>query len=188
MEFNQEISELEQLYSELPPMPGYRDEVIGRRCCQLALEALRQDCYGVGAVLRDHSGAIIAEGLNQVFGGDTLHCAAHAEMQTLDDFESRYPYFQDRSSLTLIVSLEPCPMCLARIIATGIGQVRYLSPDREGGMVSHIRHLPPAWRNLASLCDFGVADVSRPLRDFAMKLAQFRLNEKRKRLIGQIRG
>lgn len=181
------VDQLEREYETLPLSEAHRDEQIGRRCCLLALEALRNNSYGVGAVLLDGNDEILAEGYNRVFDGH-YRAAAHAEMDLLDDFEHRFPDYGDRSALTLIVSLEPCPMCFGRILAMGIGRVRYLAADPDGGMIHSIRHLPAAWRNLASLGDYGVADVSRSLRDFAAKLAESGLLDKRKRLISQIRG
>ena len=32
-------------------------------------------------------------------------------------------------------SIEPCPMCVARLIATGVGTVKFVAPDASGGMV-----------------------------------------------------
>lgn len=182
-----DIQPLQTEYEALVVGNGHRDEQIGRRCCVLAIEALRNHSYGIGAVLSDDHGDILVEGYNRVFE-QHFRAAAHAEMELLDAFETQYPNYGDRSELTLVVSLEPCPMCFARILASGIGRVRYLAKDNDGGMAHRVRHLPAAWRNLASLGDYGAADVSRPLREFAAKLAEFALFEKRKRLIQQIRG
>lgn len=180
------VDQLEREYQDLPLLPDHRDEQIGRRCCFLALEALRNGCYGVGAVLLDGNGGILAEGYNRVFE-DNFRAAAHAEMELLDAFEQCFPDYGDRSELTMIVSLEPCPMCFTRILASGIGRVRYLAADADGGMIHKARQLPAAWRNLASVGSYGAADVSDALRDFAAKLAESGLSDKRKRLISQIR-
>lgn len=182
-----DIEILQAEYEALAVGSGHRNEQIGRRCCQLAIEALRNNSYGIGAVLVDGCGDILVEGYNRVFE-QHFRAAAHAEMELLDAFESRYPTYGNRSELMLVVSLEPCPMCFARILASGIGRVRYLASDQDGGMIHRVRHLPAVWRNLASLGDYGAADVSRPLRAFAAKLAEFALFEKRQRLIKQIRG
>ncbi|MDI3325619.1 nucleoside deaminase [Pontibacterium granulatum] len=181
------VEQLEREYEDLPMFLTHRDEQIGRRCCFLALEALRNDCYGIGAVLIDGNGDILAEGYNRVFE-ENYRAAAHAEMELLDEFEQRFPDYGDRSGLTMIVSLEPCPMCFTRILASGIGRVRYLAADADGGMIHKVRHLPAAWKNLASVGDYRVADASHALRDFAAKLAESGLSDKRKRLISQIRG
>jgi len=41
----------------------------------------------------------------------------------------------DMNSLILFSSIEPCPMCLTRIITSGIKEVYYLAPDPDSGMV-----------------------------------------------------
>ncbi len=182
-----DIETLQTEYESLPVDLSYKDEQIGRRCCALALEALRCRSYGVGAVLLDGNGDILAEGFNRVFE-ERYHPAAHAEMELLNAFERDYPDYGDRSELKLVVSLEPCPMCFSRILLSGIGHVRFLCPDPDGGMTHLTRHLPAAWRNLASLADVGSADVSRELRAFVRKVAEFDQEKHRKRIIAQIRG
>lgn len=182
-----DIQTLSSEYEALQPSGSHEDEQMGRRCCLLALEAVRVGSYGVGAVLSDAQGDIIAEGYNRVFESG-YRAAAHAEMECLNAFEQRYPNYGNRSGLTLTVLLEPCPMCLSRILLSGIGRVRYLCTDHDGGMAHMLRHMPAAWRDLARLSDIQEADVSLPLREFAAKLSKSSLSEHRKRLISQIRG
>lgn len=182
-----DIQLLNAEFEALQPSLEHRDERMGRRCCLLALEAARLGSYGVGAVLSDAQGDIIAEGYNRVFESG-YRAAAHAEMECLNTFEQRYPNYGDRSGLTLTVLLEPCPMCLSRILLTGIGRVSFLCTDHDGGMAHSVRHMPAAWRELASLADIQEADVSLSLREFAAKLSKSSLSEHRKRLISQIRG
>lgn len=182
-----ELPELSAQFTALQPVAGHADEAMGRRCCQLALEALRSGSYGVGAVLQDAHGEILAEGCNQVFAQD-YRPAAHAEMQCLDAFEAQHPGYGDRRALTLTVLLEPCPMCLARILLSGIGRLRWLCADPDGGMAQRLRQLPPAWRNLAGLADLRPADVSPPLRAFASQLASRGAAERRRRVMAAIRG
>lgn len=182
-----DIETLQAAYEALPPRLGYVDEQIGRRCCLLAMEALRNHSYGVGAVLLNEHDEILVEGYNRVFE-DGYKPAAHAEMELLNDFDLRFPNYGDRSALKLVVLLEPCPMCFSRILLSGIGQVRYLCTDHDGGMVHLTRHLPAVWRDLAQLADVHEAYVSPALREFAGKLAKSGLSEQRKRLFSQIRG
>lgn len=120
------------------------------RCCELALAALEAGNYGVGAVLLDEYQNIRLESSNAVFN-PRFNSAAHAEMQLLTLLDQEEAPVCPREQMTLVVSLEPCPMCFCRIISAGIGQVIYLAPDSSGGMASHQDKLPPAWRNLATL-------------------------------------
>ncbi|MCW8884396.1 MAG: nucleoside deaminase [Motiliproteus sp.] len=156
------------------------------RCCKLAIRALEQGSYGVGAVLLDQSNKIISEGHNRVFA-DGFNSSAHAEMVALDQFERCYPSFGDRGPLTLVVSLEPCPMCLVRTMLAGIGRVVYLVADEDGGMASHIHKLPAAWRNLATLQQRQPAEVSKPLRTLAARIAGHDIQAIRKKVMKVIR-
>jgi len=52
----------------------------------------------------------------------------------------------DMDGLILFSSIEPCPMCLARIITSGIKEAYYLAPDPDSGMVGLRDKLTPVWR------------------------------------------
>ena len=155
-------------------------------CCQLAFEALEEGNYGVGAVLLDRQGECLAVGSNQVFS-QGFNSAGHAEMNLLDDFEARYADYPDRAGLTLLVSLEPCPMCTARILAAGIGRVIYLVEDQFGGMLSHCDRLPDAWVNLSQLVDVKKFSDSKELSLLAYDIANAQISERREKLISIIR-
>lgn len=179
------LTQLEQRLGAYLPQSQYRDDPLGLICCQQALLALQAGDYGVGAVLVDPDGRRMVA-CNQVFSAG--FCSRnHAEMRLLDQLESRNepfsPYPPD--DLKLVVSLEPCPMCLSRLILSGIGVVKYLAPDAQGGMVRHLNHLPPAWKNLAGLQAFYTAHVSTELRQLAADLAAFGLEERRQRLLAR---
>ena len=164
--------------------PDFRDETCGLRCCELALAALRTGDYGVGAVLLDAAGNTLIEAQNQVFSGG--YCSSgHAEMRLIDRFESELAGQLNPDDLKLVVSLEPCPMCLSRILLAGFGVVKYMAEDPAGGMVSRLDDMPPAWQNLASLQSFYHAHVSDALRQLAQDLAQYGVAELRKNLLAQ---
>ena len=130
------------------PARTHVDDTWARLCCEQALLALEEGCYAVGALLVDDAGELLCSGRNQVFAS-TYASAAHAEMQVLDQLETKHATV-DRQRLTLFVSLEPCLMCYGRILLAGIRRVRYLARDRDGGFALHHGRLPPAWSNLAS--------------------------------------
>jgi tRNA(adenine34) deaminase len=93
-----------------------------RLCCEQALLAVEQGCYGVGAVLVNDAQELLCSARNQVFSSHYLS-GAHAEMLLIDQLETEYPQ-QDRSALTLYVSLQPCLMYFARFLLAGITRVR----------------------------------------------------------------
>jgi len=130
-----------------------------RLCCEQALLALEQGCYAVGAVLVNQNDELLCSARNQVFAQGHYDSGAHAEMRLLDQLEAEHPA-QDRSALTLYVSLEPCLMCYGRILLAGITRVRYLARDRDGGFAAHPPRLPPAWANLASRLSVAQAEAA----------------------------
>ena len=159
------------------PDPDHRDDPLALRCCELALEALGDGCYGIGAVVVDGGGRIVAEARNRVFS-DGFHSGAHAEMLALDALE-RAPHPGGRRELRLVASLEPCAMCVGRLLLSGIGEVRYVVEDPDGGMMQRVSRLTPVWRNLASLQRHGPAEVSWPVHELAARLAAARQNRLR---------
>ena len=124
---------------------------------QEAIEASEEGNYAIGACVVDSSGKIFRCGHNRVFSPE-FRSDLHAEMDVLNLVEaarSRGISVPDR--LTLISSLEPCPMCLTRSITAGVENVYYLAEDREGGMVSRIESLPPVWQRLSAGRTYEVA-------------------------------
>lgn len=114
----------------------------------LALEAAANGDFGVGAVIIDQKERVIAMAKNTVFTSQNTSC--HAEMNIITglqiDGKALADSHTELQGLTLISSLEPCPMCLARIAMTPIQTIIYLSPDPEGGMVTHKHHMPQVWQ------------------------------------------
>ena len=181
------LSELHQILTGYSANDSYQDESLGLICCKLALQALDNECYGVGALLFDNRRKVITEARNEIFQ-DGFHSAAHAEMLAIDRFEANNPVYLERDKLTLMVSLEPCPMCLTRLLLSGIGRIIYLAKDKDGGMVHQLDQMPPSWRNLAEIQTYALAEVSPALSELASRLASCQLNERRQQLMKTIRG
>lgn len=178
--------------------PDYQDDLRGLYLCRLALDALEQGNYGVAAILIDPQGEVIAQSENRVFsfvtrnkvdsnsGAVSYSSRAHAEMLLIDQLEEGFlPYAPEQ--LTMLVTLEPCPMCTARLLLSGIGSVRYIANDPEGGMLSHVHKLPAAWGNLAQLQNHYHAHVSAPIRQLAADIGAANLPALRAQLLQQIR-
>lgn len=151
------------------PPSQHPEDIWARLCCEQALLAVQQDCYGVGAVLVNDAQELLCSARNQVFASH-YRSAAHAEMQLLDQLESEHPQ-QDRSTLTLYVSLQPCLMCYGRILLAGITRVRYLARDKPGGFTG--KHLPAAWAELAARTSVRQADVD----SYWINLAEQAINQ-----------
>lgn len=176
-------AELMTRFEGLEPDLRFRDEAQAMHACELALKALLAGTYGVGALVMDDQHRVWAESGNEVFSG-RFDSAAHAEMRVLDQLEAKADT-PPKQTLSLLVTLEPCPMCLSRALYAGVGEIVYLVEDGEGGM-AHLRdHLPPALKELAQLCSFRRADVSAPLRELARSLSRAGLRAHREELMQQ---
>lgn len=175
------VESLTDSLSRLQPDLRHRDEKVGLQACQLALSALRRGDYGVAALVMDQGHHIWAEGDNCMLS-EGLNSSGHAEMRALDRFE-RLPQRPAAREMTLLVTLEPCPMCLTRALYAGVGEVVYLVEDENGGMVHRRDSLPPALAQLASLSQYRRAEVSAPLQLLAERLAFVELARRRKALM-----
>ncbi len=145
----QEIERIkESLQAIRPDVQAYPDDYFAWLTCQLACEAIEQGNFGVGCILVDASGNVILKGHNQVFS-PYFRSDRHAEMVVMDAFEDHYQDIADRQGYTLYTSLEPCPMCLTRLITCGVQTAKYVAPDPSGGMVHLVDNLPPILRELA---------------------------------------
>lgn len=117
------------------------DDVLGVAVCNLAIMAIRERNYGVGCLLLDPSGTVIEQGRNQVFH-PYFRSDRHAEMVVLNSFEDHNPEVVRLRDYTLFASLEPCPMCVSRIVMSGVGKTKYLAKDPGGGMADAVEELP----------------------------------------------
>ncbi|MGH7937127.1 MAG: nucleoside deaminase, partial [Bryobacteraceae bacterium] len=148
------VNRLRGELDSLPTPEGeYPDEGAARLACGEAIDGLAEGNYGVGSVLVDPAGEVAARGHNQVFVPH-FRSDRHSEMVALDAFEAAHPEIVDMSGYILHVSIEPCPMCLARLIIAGIGTVKYVTADEGGGMIRHLSAMPVNFRKLAHAQQF----------------------------------
>jgi len=153
------------------PRPQHRHESYALNACHLALDAAGAGTYGVGAVLFDRDGRVLVEGRNRVYDNG-YRSDLHAEMVVMNDYEA-VGWPRDRArECTLVTTLEPCPMCMTRLIVAGVGCVLYLADDAIGGMVRRRHSLPATFR--AIIRSHGQvwqpADCSEELRTAAFKI------------------
>lgn len=183
------LETLQTRIDTLKPDPAYPDDPYVLETLREACAALRAKSGGIGACLVDErTGAIIARGRNRQYTG-YFRSDLHAEMDLLDRYEdgARKPLASAGgnprvcSGLVLYSSVEPCPMCLTRIINSGIKKVYYVAPDPEGGMVTRMQNLPPFWRQLAADRTFLPARCAPEMRALAAELFNYSIrNFKRK--------
>jgi tRNA(Arg) A34 adenosine deaminase TadA len=176
------LQELEARFAAVTAEPEhYHDQQLGMVACQEALVAAQRGNYGVGAVLVNPRGTVVGQGQNTVFYPH-FRSDLHAEMVVMNAFEDRHPEVDSMRGYTLLCSIEPCPMCFARLLAAGVETVKFLAEDTWGGMVSHRQHLPAAWQQLGLRQAIGRAEVSDSLRRFALDAFLINLDACRQRL------
>lgn len=159
----------------------HRDDVYIWLSCILALEAASAGNYGVGCLLIDEFGDVILTGHNEVFS-PYFRSDRHAEMVVMNAFEDLYQETPTMKGYVLYISLEPCPMCLARLIMSGISTVFYAAPDSCGGMVRKMQKFPTAFIELSQGRVFDQAKCSQDLVQAASDIFLINRNGMRRKL------
>jgi tRNA(Arg) A34 adenosine deaminase TadA len=142
----------------------------------LALKAIDHGNFGVGCILIDVNSNIIVQGHNEVFN-PYFRSDRHAEMVVMDKFENTHRGINKRENYTLYTSLEPCPMCLIRLITSDINTVLYAASDITGGMVHKMQNVPPLWIELYEGKVFSQANCSQELISAANDIFLINSNE-----------
>jgi cytosine deaminase len=175
-----ELDELEKRVRALIPDPANPDDPFVLIALREAVLAKREGSGGVGACLvQESTGTIVARGHNRQFSPH-FRSDMHAEMDLMNRYEdsmkiARIPgnsKFNPRQvdGLVLYSSVEPCPMCLTRIINTGIKKTYYAAADPTGGMVTRMNDLPPFWRDAAAGRIYAAAKCTPAMREIAGQL------------------
>lgn len=151
------------------PQPILPDDQYALLVCSLALRGACMGNFGVGSVVVDANGRVVAEGHNGVFA-PYFRSDLHAEMVAMNELEDRFRNLPGIRRYTLYTSLEPCPMCLVRLITSRIGRVLYVAIDEEGGMARNIDLLPTMWRRLAQGQVFERAKCSSTLASISLQI------------------
>lgn len=163
------------------PNSQHPDDAYAWLTCTLALEGVASDNFGVGAILVDAGGQVVAQGHNQVFH-PYFRSDRHAEMVVLEVWEEGRPQVPWPGGLTLFTSVEPCPMCLVRLLTADVKRVRFAAEDAIGGMVQRLNNLPPSWLELAQRKSFAQAQCSPELAHAAGQIFGINLQELNARL------
>ncbi|HOP39829.1 MAG TPA: deaminase [Geobacteraceae bacterium] len=178
-----DLASIERRINTYSPDSRYPDDPFVLATIWEALRGARERNGGIGACLVEKAtGRIVELGHNSQYE-PYFRSDLHAEMDLLTRYEERMriarsrnpddPTYRDprrMQGLVLYSSLEPCPMCLTRIINAGVKEVYYAAPDRTGGMVSRFDGLPPFWRAMARDMVIAPARCSPELAAIAAKL------------------
>ena len=177
-----DIAEIEARIDAYVPDSAYRDDRFGLIVVKQAIVSLKAGSGGIGACLVDaKTGKVVEKGRNRQYS-PYFRSDMHAEMDLLNRYEDRLQKQGGSNSvndprqcgdLILFTSTEPCPMCLTRIINSGIKRMYYLNSDMEGGMAHRMEHLPKFWRDFAADRDFRQAECSPALKAIAEDLFRY---------------
>jgi len=173
------LKELRERVSKFTP--SKKHDVYALEAIKEALVAAENGNFGVGAVLvNEETGEIAYRGQNKVFSQNRSDL--HAEMDLMNGFEAANKEKSGEliKKMILFSSLESCPMCLCRLITSGVPKVYHMADDIIGGMVHLYEKLPPVWQEISEGRTYEKADCSEELSEIAEQifLATVKLNEK----------
>ncbi|THB74995.1 MAG: nucleoside deaminase [Desulfobacteraceae bacterium] len=174
------LAVLEQRIQSASAHPDFPDDVYGLIVINQALTSLKAGSGGIGACLvNSRTGQVIETGRNRQHAPH-FRSDLHGEMDLLNRYEDRAQKTRDKTTnprecrdLVLVSSMEPCPMCLTRIINSGIKTMIYVAEDPDGGMVSRMDQLPPFWQAFAADREYRKAKCSPDIEQLAMDLFNY---------------
>ena len=105
-----------------------------------ARSALEHGDVPVGAVVVVDGVIVAARHNERELTGDPT---AHAEILALRDAAAAGQNWR-LDDATLVVTLEPCPMCAGAALAARVGRVVFATPDLSGGALGSTYHPPCA--------------------------------------------
>lgn len=141
-----------------------------RAALDLAREAGDAGDVPIGAVLLDQEGAVVAADRNR--REELSDATAHAEMLVLSQ-RSREIGDWRLTGHTLVVTLEPCPMCAGAAVLARLDHIVYGAADLKAGAAWSLYNIPQDRRlnHRIELTEGVLADESRELLEsfFASK-------------------
>jgi tRNA(adenine34) deaminase len=153
------IDEYEKEINSFKSDSDHPDDVYIIAALKEAIAGKREGNGAIGACLVDEkSGRVIETGHNRQFK-PFFRSNLHAEMDMLDRYETRIKMQNNINGkrvnprtmyqgLILYSTLEPCMMCLGRIINAGIPKVYFAASDDSMGFANNRQCLPPYWKEM----------------------------------------
>ena len=164
------LQKMEAYLLNYKPQEKYPDDYYAKESNIQALISIKEGGYGIGAILIDATGRIIAKNHNKQI--QKHRSDLHGEMTLMTDFEEKasskkymnlYVY---KPGLTVFSSAEPCPMCFIRLATVGV-DTKYCTPGPDDGMVNRVSCLPQSWVDLAAKCKYEKANSSPQMQKTA---------------------
>jgi len=162
------LHQLEGQINSLTADPALPDDPYIIISLKEALAALQEGNAAIGAVLVDEAGQVVQVGRNRMFYPH-FRSDLHAEMDVLTAFEERAEPGQTLKGYTLYSSLEPCEMCMIRLINSGISRVYFAAPD-EKAKTTRRQEWAPHWQRLGEKQEFSPARCSVEMRELGWQI------------------
>ncbi|HSM57838.1 MAG TPA: deaminase [Candidatus Sulfomarinibacteraceae bacterium] len=136
---------------------------------------------GVGALLVGPDGEVAHRDRNRMFH-PYFRSDYHAEMVLLTAFEEQIKGAHTLKGYSLYSSLEPCEMCMIRIINAGVSNVYYAGIDAGKGAVNGPHRLADHWRDLAEKQNIAQANCSPRLAEIGLEIFLATIADVRRKL------
>jgi tRNA(adenine34) deaminase len=174
-----EIDSLRTAIDRYSPEPSYPDDVIVIESIREALAAAVEGNFGVGAVAFRSAGTVVARSQNKMFF-PRFRSDGHAEMLILNEIENSGI---NTDGLSLCVSLEPCPMCMTRLLISRIPRIIYAAISDTGGMARRIKDLPITWQYYAKDKEVAEANCSPTLKRISWSIFRTTADDNYRRVL-----
>lgn len=163
------VDELTALRAEVDAMGGsdHAPTRLAKIAVGQAIDAGLEGNAAIGAVLVDPHGEVLRADHNRMFT-PYFRSDFHAEMVLLTGYEDEHRD-SDLKGCTLVSSLEPCEMCMIRIINSGVSTVRWVAADIGKGAVNGPNRLADHWQALADAQDFDKLDCPDRLAEIGLE-------------------
>jgi tRNA(adenine34) deaminase len=120
-------------------------EYFMKEALALAEKAFKEGEFPVGCIIVSEN-RIIARGARKGTSNGAFGETEHAEIIALRTLDNADPVNSGRDKMTLYCTMEPCLMCFASILLSGIGTVVYAYEDAMGGGTKiDLKSLPPLY-------------------------------------------
>lgn len=161
-----QLAEEVDSYPEEQPHDGF-----ARIAIKQAIKGGLEGNAAIGALIVNPGGRVILEERNRMFF-PRFRSDFHAEMVLLTRYENELGNRADLRRHTLVSSLEPCEMCMIRIINSGVTTTLFVASDLGKGGITGPNTLAPHWARLAEPQNFAGADCSPRLAEIGLEVFQ----------------
>ena len=159
--------ELVRLRDEVSEHGGDRPhDHLARIVATEAIDAGLEGNAAVGALLLSPDGEVLLVERNRLLVPH-FRSDYHAEMVLLSRYEEEQRP-ADLRGYTLVTSLEPCEMCMIRIVISGVPNVLYVAADMGKGGITGPNKLAANWARLATYQEFAAADCDPRLAEISL--------------------